>query len=143
VGASGSVDRWRLVAGPPRRSAGRRTHEAIGHQHGHGPAHRRRAEPGVGGGLSVRRDHRRAPDQARVDHRRAHPASASAAWSTAALQRGYPAVLRCDNGPELACDAMADWWPRLVSIPLMTLGIGGRCDESVMAPLWEVGEIAE
>lgn len=26
-----------------------------------------------------------------------------------AVQRGYPAVLRCDNGPELACDAMADW----------------------------------
>jgi putative transposase len=27
-----------------------------------------------------------------------------------ALQRGgYPAVLRCDNGPELACAAMTDW----------------------------------
>ena len=27
-----------------------------------------------------------------------------------AAQRGaYPAVLRCDNGPELACAAMADW----------------------------------
>jgi putative transposase len=26
-----------------------------------------------------------------------------------ALDRGHPAVLRCDNGPELACDAMADW----------------------------------
>jgi transposase InsO family protein len=25
-----------------------------------------------------------------------------------ALTRGYPAVLRCDNGPELACEAMAD-----------------------------------
>jgi putative transposase len=25
-------------------------------------------------------------------------------------QRGtYPTVLRCDNGPELACGAMADW----------------------------------
>jgi putative transposase len=24
-------------------------------------------------------------------------------------QRGHPAVLRCDNGPELACAAMADW----------------------------------
>ncbi len=23
--------------------------------------------------------------------------------------RGYPAVLRCDNGPELACVAMAGW----------------------------------
>ena len=28
-------------------------------------------------------------------------------------QRGtYPAVLRCDNGPELACSAMADWVDR-------------------------------
>ena len=26
-----------------------------------------------------------------------------------AVGRGYPAVLRCDNGPELACAAMADW----------------------------------
>ena len=26
-----------------------------------------------------------------------------------ATQRGYPAVLRCDNGPELACAAMAGW----------------------------------
>jgi hypothetical protein len=23
--------------------------------------------------------------------------------------RSYPAVLRCDNGPELACAAMAGW----------------------------------
>jgi putative transposase len=27
----------------------------------------------------------------------------------AAQRVGYPAVLRCDNGPELACAAMADW----------------------------------
>jgi putative transposase len=26
-----------------------------------------------------------------------------------AASRGYPSVLRCDNGPELACDVMADW----------------------------------
>jgi transposase InsO family protein len=27
-----------------------------------------------------------------------------------AAQRGtYPAILRCDNGPELACSAMVDW----------------------------------
>ena len=31
-----------------------------------------------------------------------------------AAQRGYPAVLRCDNGPQLACDAMADWAGRRV-----------------------------
>jgi transposase InsO family protein len=24
-------------------------------------------------------------------------------------QRGYPGVLRCDNGPELACAALAEW----------------------------------
>ncbi len=26
-----------------------------------------------------------------------------------AAGRSYPAVLGCDNGPELACQAMADW----------------------------------
>lgn len=26
-----------------------------------------------------------------------------------AIQRGYPAALRCHNGPELACHATADW----------------------------------
>ncbi len=26
-----------------------------------------------------------------------------------AVQRGFPQVLRCDNGPELICQAMADW----------------------------------
>jgi putative transposase len=26
-----------------------------------------------------------------------------------AAERGYPVALRCDNGPELACAAMADW----------------------------------
>jgi putative transposase len=26
-----------------------------------------------------------------------------------AALRGYSSVLRCDNGPELACAAMADW----------------------------------
>jgi putative transposase len=26
-----------------------------------------------------------------------------------AAHRGDPAVLRCENGPELACAAMADW----------------------------------
>jgi hypothetical protein len=50
------------------------------------------------------------------------PVNASAAWSSAtspddliaeldrlAVERGYPAVLRCDNGAELAWAAMADW----------------------------------
>ena len=26
-----------------------------------------------------------------------------------AAERGYPTVLRCDNGPEFACWTMADW----------------------------------
>jgi len=26
-----------------------------------------------------------------------------------AVGRVYPAALRCDNGPELACSAMSDW----------------------------------
>ncbi len=33
-----------------------------------------------------------------------------------AAQRGYPAVLRCDNGPELACEAMADWVGQRVAL---------------------------
>jgi putative transposase len=33
-----------------------------------------------------------------------------------ARQRGYPAVLRCDNGPELACTAMADWAGKRVGL---------------------------
>ena len=35
-----------------------------------------------------------------------------------ALTRGYPDVLRCDNGPDLACEAMADWaGERVAAIP--------------------------
>jgi putative transposase len=34
-----------------------------------------------------------------------------------ATQRGtYPAVLRCDNGPELACNATANWAPTARSV---------------------------
>ena len=39
-----------------------------------------------------------------------------------ALQRGYPAVLRCDNGPELACDAMADWAGERVGLSFIPPG---------------------
>ena len=39
-----------------------------------------------------------------------------------ALQRGYPAVLRCDNGPELACDAMADWAGERVGLAFIPPG---------------------
>ena len=33
-----------------------------------------------------------------------------------AQDRGYPAVLHCDNGPELACAAMADWTSERVGL---------------------------
>ncbi len=39
-----------------------------------------------------------------------------------ALQRGYPAVLHCDNSPELACDAMADWAGERVGLSFIPPG---------------------
>jgi putative transposase len=39
-----------------------------------------------------------------------------------ATSRGYPTVLRCDNGPELACDAMADWAGERVGLALIPPG---------------------
>ena len=39
-----------------------------------------------------------------------------------ALTRGYPAVLRCDNGPELACEAMADWAGEHVALSFIPPG---------------------
>ena len=39
-----------------------------------------------------------------------------------ALTRGYPAVLRCDNGPELACEAMADWAGERVGLSFIPPG---------------------
>ncbi len=39
-----------------------------------------------------------------------------------AAQRGYPAVLRCDNGPELACEAMADWAGKRVDLAFIPPG---------------------
>jgi putative transposase len=36
--------------------------------------------------------------------------------------RGYPAVLRCDNGPELACAAMADWAGERVGLSFIPPG---------------------
>lgn len=35
---------------------------------------------------------------------------------------GYPAVLRCDNGPELACEAMADWAGERVGLSFIPPG---------------------
>jgi putative transposase len=39
-----------------------------------------------------------------------------------ATSRGYPAVLRCDNGPELACDAMAAWTGERVGLSFIPPG---------------------
>ena len=39
-----------------------------------------------------------------------------------AAERGYPAVLRCDNGPELACHAMADWAGERVGLAFIPPG---------------------
>lgn len=39
-----------------------------------------------------------------------------------ALTRGYPGVLRCDNGPELACDAMAEWARERVGLAFIPPG---------------------
>jgi transposase InsO family protein len=39
-----------------------------------------------------------------------------------AADRGYPAVLRCDNGPELACAAMADWAGERVGLSFIPPG---------------------
>ncbi|MDT0263406.1 IS3 family transposase [Jatrophihabitans lederbergiae] len=39
-----------------------------------------------------------------------------------ATTRGYPAVLRCDNGPEFACDAMADWAGERVGLSFIPPG---------------------
>jgi len=39
-----------------------------------------------------------------------------------AQERGYPAVLRCDNGPELACQAMADWAGEQVGLAFIPPG---------------------
>ena len=35
--------------------------------------------------------------------------TSSTNWTASPPGRSYPAVLRCDNGPELACQAVADW----------------------------------
>jgi putative transposase len=39
-----------------------------------------------------------------------------------ATTRGYPAVLRADNGPELACTAMADWAGQRVGLAFIPPG---------------------
>jgi len=39
-----------------------------------------------------------------------------------ATGRGYPTVLRCDNGPELACAAMSDWAGERVDLAFIPPG---------------------
>jgi len=39
-----------------------------------------------------------------------------------AAQRGYPGMLRCDNGPELVCAAMADWAGEQVGLSFIPPG---------------------
>mgnify|MGYP005813211527 CR=1 FL=1 len=40
----------------------------------------------------------------------------------AAQRSAYPVVLRCDNGPELACSAMADWAAEQVGLHFIPPG---------------------
>ena len=65
--------------------------------------HGRRAHP------RMPRRPRRTLHHRRPAHRRTRPAR---------RPPGYPAVLRCDNGPELACAAMAEWAGERVGLAL-------------------------
>ena len=60
-----------------------------------------------------------------------------------AQDRGYPAVLHCDNGPELTCAAMADWTSERVGLSFIPPGepwhrvrsrTRGVCGGGVAAP---------
>ncbi len=75
------------------------------------------------------------PIKTRLDRRRAHPRMPRRPGrpldhrrrlidelDRLAVQRGYPAVLRCDNGPELACEAMADWAGERVGLSFIPPG---------------------
>ena len=114
------------------------------HQHRTEPRSRT-PEPGLGGGLPVRRHHRRAADQVVSivdDHTReclgglVERSIAADNSSTNLIAspptRGYPAVLRCDNGPDLACAAMADWAGERVGLAFIPPGEPWRngCVES-------------
>jgi putative transposase len=47
-----------------------------------------------------------------------------------AVDRGCPAVVRCDNGPELGCAAMADWAGNAPACTSSHLGSPGATDTS-------------
>ena len=96
---------------------------------------RGRAEPGVGGGFPVRLHHRReaGQDLSIVDEHTRECLGGLVERSITgdrlideldrlAADRGYPAVLRCDNGPELACTAMADWADERIGLAFIPPG---------------------
>ncbi len=52
-----------------------------------------------------------------------------------AMVRGYPAVLLCDNGPELACETTADWAGERVGLSFIPLGaLAQRLSRVVQRP---------
>ena len=83
-----------------------------------------------------------------IDHRRTHPRMPGgmversitgedliAELDRLAAQCGtYPAVLRCDNGPELACSAMADWAAGQVGLHFIPPGGSERLHRIVQLP---------
>ena len=63
----------------------------------------------VGGGVELKVD-------------RPHPIRSVGNWRAGRGACAYPAVVRCDNGPELACAAMADWASNRVAFSLWLNG---------------------
>jgi putative transposase len=53
---------------------------------------------------------------------------------TLAAGRGYPAVLRSDNGPEFACAALRDWAGDRVGLAFIPPGVSGRRRSSTSCP---------
>jgi putative transposase len=80
-------------------------------------------------------DHRRPAGQDRLHHRRAHPRMprrprralhhrrpAHRRAGSPRRPAGLPVVLRCDNGPELVCAAMAEWAAERVGLSFIPPG---------------------
>ena len=114
----------------------RRRRKRLGTSHRAGPAERRTHRTGCGRSTSSSTPPPTAARSRSSPSSTSTPANASAAWSTAPSPattsstnstaspraRGYPAVLRCDNGPELACAAMADWAGERVGLSFIPPG---------------------
>ncbi len=109
--------------------------------------HTRRTASGLSTSNSTPRP--TADSQDRIRSRRAHPRMPRwprraqhhrrdliAELDRIAAARGYPAVLRADNGPELACAAMADWAAQRVGLHFIPPGQPWRNGyvESVQQP---------